>query len=87
MTRIFLIAGEASGDALGAALMRALFGRVLGAAATSVVAGGVTFFALGGLGLAIVRSLCAAMHLTLTLESVPGTGTTFRIGFPDPHGK
>jgi signal transduction histidine kinase len=40
-----------------------------------------------GLGLAIVRSLCAAMHLTLTLESVPGTGTTFRIGFPDPHGK
>lgn len=42
-----------------AAIMRAIFGRVLGAAATSVVAGGVTFLVLGGLGLAIVASFFA----------------------------
>lgn len=40
-----------------------------------------------GLGLAIVRSLCAAMNLTLSLESAPGTGTTLRIGFPPESGE
>ena len=54
-----------------AALMRALFGRVLGAAATSVVAGGVTFLVLGGLGLAIVASFFA---FVLALGAGSGLG-------------
>lgn len=40
-----------------------------------------------GLGLAIVRSLCAAMNLTLSLESAPGSGTTLRVGFPPDGGE
>lgn len=42
-----------------AAIMRAIFGRVLGAAATSVVAGGITFLVLGTLGLAVLASFFA----------------------------
>jgi uncharacterized protein len=60
-----------------AALMRALFGRVLGAAATSVVAGGVTFLALGGFGLAIVASFFA---FVLALGAGSGLGRSIGRG-------
>jgi len=36
-----------------------------------------------GLGLAVVKELTEAMHGTVTVESVPGRGTTFRITLPD----
>jgi heavy metal sensor kinase len=35
-----------------------------------------------GLGLAIVKSICAAFGGTVTVQSVPGTGTTFRVELP-----
>jgi signal transduction histidine kinase len=35
-----------------------------------------------GLGLAVVKELTEAMHGTVTVESVPGRGTTFRVALP-----
>ena len=40
-------------------LMRAIFGRVLGAVATGVIAGGITWLVLGALGLALLASFFA----------------------------
>ena len=35
-----------------------------------------------GLGLAITHSICTALHATLTVDSVPGKGSTFRFAIP-----
>lgn len=35
-----------------------------------------------GLGLAIVHRICSVLRLSMTVTSVPGVGTTFRIEFP-----
>lgn len=39
-----------------------------------------------GLGLAIVKHLCQALKATVTVQSEPGVGTEFRIGFPSSGG-
>jgi signal transduction histidine kinase len=35
-----------------------------------------------GLGLAIVKSICTAFGGTVTVQSAPGAGTTFRVELP-----
>jgi signal transduction histidine kinase len=39
-----------------------------------------------GIGLSIVKRLCELLDASLELQSVPGTGTTFRVIFPQRYG-